>query len=182
MRRVTPVFLFVCFFVLCACVCMLVLSFSWNLFYQIFFLVFGKTRMYWTILMKLEKAGCCCCMWDLLVPQPTPHQPLPDLEKLHIFTFILVKIKQNKVDNSFHLCSAASLSRDALYPFQTKWVLLSRKICSIFENPSSQWHFPVLSLWWSSNLPSCTSTWFFKGFNWILKSCRAIDRHLTYCE
>lgn len=67
---------------------------------------------------------------------PNQHliHPLPYLEKLHIFTFISVKMKQNKVDNSFHLCSAVSLPRDALYPFQTKWVPLSRKICSIFEN------------------------------------------------
>lgn len=46
----------------------------------------------------------------------------------------------------------------------------------------NQWHSPVFILWWSSNLSSHTSTWFFKGFNWILKSCRAIDCHSTYCE
>lgn len=112
--------LFLCLFVLCACVCMLVLFFSWNLFYQVFFLVFGKTRMYWTILMKLENAGCCCCMWDLPVPNQHLTHPLHYLDKLHIFTFISVKMKQNKVYNSFHLCSAVSLPRDALYPFQTK--------------------------------------------------------------
>lgn len=71
-------------------------------------------------------------------PNQHPTHPHPYLGKLHVFTYILVKMKQNKVENSFHLCSTTSLSRDALYPFQIKCVLLSRKICSVFENPSSQ--------------------------------------------
>lgn len=123
MRRLTPVFLFVCSSVclFCVHVCVCLFCFSPGIYsIRYFFLYLEKTRMYWTILMKLENAGCCCCMWDLPVPNQHLTHPLHYLDKLHIFTFISVKMKQNKVDNSFHLCSAVSLPRDALYPFQTK--------------------------------------------------------------